>query len=126
MSWADGPTVATMQAHVKRLPPAFPDLGPAALAYSRTVQPGSVGLVMLGNVAAGRPAFGAHGELWLLEQDLDAVDYPERGEPEELERAGLLLDRHGGLAAALRAELSPLGNVRALHSRRVKPGKPQQ
>lgn len=123
VSWADGPTEASMRTHADRFAPDYPTLDPSALIYSRVVQPRSQALAMLRNVAAGDPPLGAHDHWQLLEQELDNLDYPERGTSDELALAGVLgrlsayreaempevLARYG--LAGLRAELNPPDNV---------------
>ncbi len=124
VSWADGPTEASMRTYLEHLAPQYPTLDPSALVYSRVVQPNTLALAMIRTVAADwQPALADPDYLRLLSEELDNADYPERGNPDELALAGVLerlstdreaempevLARYG--LAGLRAELNPPDNV---------------
>lgn len=123
VSWPDGPTEASMRTRADRFAPDYPTLDPSALIYSRVLQPRSQALAMLRNVMAGDPPLGAHAHRMLLEQELDNLDYPERGTSDELALAGVLgrlsADREADMPevlaryglVGLRAELNPPDNV---------------
>jgi len=124
VSWADGPTEASMRTYVEQLAPQYRTLDPSALVYSRVVQPHTFALAMIRTVVADwEPALADPDYLRLLSEKLDNADYPDRGNPGELALAGVLgrlsayreadmpevLARYG--LVGLRAELNPPDNV---------------